>query len=109
MIKRNPTPFFVINENINAKKFAPYDIMPYLIDCYKDARKKKKQPKTFDEFKEFVNKSSLYMYWARCQYEIVLNSWPCGDHQKKIDVHWQINMNKDLITRVLMENVGVKL
>ena len=109
MIKRNPTPFFVINEDRNTKVFAPYDIMPYLIDCYKDARKKKKQPKTFVEFKEFVKKSSLYMYWARCQYEVVLSSWPCGDHQKKIDVHWQIKMNMDLVTRILMENVGVKL
>lgn len=108
MIKRNPTPFYVINEDINSREFKQYNVMPYFINCYKEARKKKKQPKTFDEFKEFVKSNSMYMYWSRCEWEILCSSWPCEDVKKKIDVHWQIKMNIDLVTRVLMENVGVK-
>lgn len=106
MKKRTITPFYVINENINAKEFEKYDVMPYLIRCYDEVKRKKTKPTTFDEFKEFVKDNSTYMYWARCQYEVVLQSWPCGNHDKKIDVHWQLMMNLDLVTRLLMENVG---
>ena len=109
MIKRNPTPFYVISYDINGKDFTPYNVMPYFINCYKNARRKKKQPKTFDEFKEFVKSKSMYMYWSRCQYEIVLTDWPSQTRGEKIDVHWQIMMNLDTVTRILMENVGFKL
>lgn len=106
MKKRTITPFYVINENINAKEFDKYDVMPYLISCYDEVKRKKTKPTTFDEFKEFVKDNSMYMYWSRCQYEVVLQSWPCGNNDKKIDVHWQLMMNLDLVTRLLMENVG---
>lgn len=109
MRKRIITPFYVINENINAKEFEKYDVMPYFINCYKEARKKKKQPKTFDEFKEFVKSNSMYMYWSRCQYEIVLTDWPSQSRSKKIDIHWQLMMNWDVVTSILIDNVGVKL
>ena len=107
MIKRKLIPFFVINEKINASIFEPYDVMPYLVECYKDAKKKKKQPQTVEEFEDFIKKNSMYMYWGRCQYEVVLKSWPCGDNEKKIDVHWQIMMNLSIVTEVLMKNVGL--
>lgn len=109
MIKRNPTPFYVINEDINSREFKKYNVMPYFINCYKEARKKKKQPKTFDEFKEFVKSNSMYMYWSRCQYEIVLTDWPSQTRSKKIDIHWQLMMNWDVVTSILIDNVGVKL
>lgn len=107
MIKRNIIPFFVINENVNSKSFEPYDVMPYLVNCYNDAKKRNEHPKTVDEFEDFIKNSSMYMYWSRCQYEVVLKSWPCGDHEKKIDVHWQIMMNLGIVTEVLMKNVGL--
>ena len=97
-------PFYVINESINAQKFAPYDVMPYFVRCYNDA-KKDKRPVIFDEFKKFVESNSMYMYWARCQYEVVVHSWPCGHIKQKIDVHWQIMMNIDVVVEILMRNV----
>lgn len=107
MIKRKLIPFFVINENVNSKTFEPYDVMPYFVECYKDAKKNKKHPVTVEDFEDFIKKESMYMYWSRCQYEVVLKSWPCGGHEKKIDVHWQIMMNLGIVTEVLMKNVGV--
>lgn len=110
MKKKSLTPFNVINYDVNRKEFIAYDVMPYLVSCYDEAKKKKRNvPKTFDEFKKFVEGNSMYMYWARCQYEVILCDWPCQKESKKIDVHWQLMMNLDLVTKVLMENVGVKL
>lgn len=97
-------PFNVITYNYNAKEFEAYNVMPYLIRCYKET-KKPNRPKTFDDFKKFVKTNSAYKYWARCQYEIVLSDWPSQQVEKKIDVHWQIMNNIDTVTSILMENV----
>lgn len=104
-MKKTIIPFNVINYEFNSKKFEPYDVMPYLIDCYKKVKRRKCCPKTFDEFKAFVKSESQYQFWSRCEYEIILSDWPSGNEQKKIDVYEQIMMNLDLVTDLLMKNV----
>lgn len=91
--------FNVIIYDINSNEFKPYDIMPYLVQAYKESKDK---PQTFSEFKEFVDRKSKYMFWSRCEYEIVLEDWPTSKVQKKIDIYWQIKMNLDVIARLLM-------
>lgn len=94
--------FNVIVEDINTRKFIPYNVIPYLIRCYNKAQEK---PKTFEEFKEFIRKESMYQWWSRCEYEIVLQSWPTSKNKQKIDVHWQVIMNIDRITEIVMDEV----
>lgn len=108
MIKKQHIPFYVINENVNAQKFEPYDVMPYLIECYKKVKRRKNHPTTFDEFKKFVKDESMYMYCSRCQWELLLVDFPCEKIKRKIDVHFQIMMNIDIVTKVLMHNVGAE-
>lgn len=48
----------------------------------------------------------MYMYWARCEYEIVLKSLIGFAEDTKVDIHWQILNNIDVITEILMKNVG---
>jgi hypothetical protein len=71
-LRKNIIPFKVINGNFNTSQFEGYDVMYYLINCYKDIRRKKRCPKTYDEFKKWVDANLRYMYWARSQYEIIL-------------------------------------
>ena len=94
--------FNVIIEDINTRKFIPYDVIPYLVDQYKKAKDK---PSTFLEFKEFIRKESMYQWWSRCEYEIVLQSWPTGKNEEKIDVYWQVMMNINISTDILMKEV----
>ena len=103
-MKKTIKPFNVISFEFNSDEFEAYDVMPYLVNCY-NKEKKDKRPTTFDEFKEFVKSKSMYMYWARCEYEIILLDWPSQKTRKKIDVHWQIMNNIDIVTNILMENV----
>lgn len=98
------TPFYVINEDVNAKEFKKYNVMPYFVNCYNET-KAKDRPKTFEEFKDFVECKSMRMYCCRCEYEIVLQSLIGFTEDKKIDVDWQVKMNIDLITELLMQNV----
>jgi hypothetical protein len=145
--KRNPTPFNVMVHGLNCKGVRSHDIMPYLMNCYAEAKKRKKwrpAPVTFDEFKQFVIDESHYMYWSRCEWEFLVGHWPFGSKKMiedlvkymrehlhanfdlddwkfnidicniitsdmdKIDVHWQIMQNIDIVTRVLMDNLGIK-
>ena len=120
--------FNVINFDFNNDKFIYYDIIPYLVHCYKEEKNK---PKTFEEFKEFIERKSLQQWWSRCEYEIILSPWPYTpspsesynkkgeddieawkDHWKehlnecqKIDVHYQVMMNLDIITALVMDSV----
>ena len=95
--------FNVITWDPNSKKFVPYDVIPYLVEQY---RKAKTKPQSFDEFKIFIAKESMYQWWSRCEYEIVLQSWPKGDIEKKIDVHQQVMMNIDIVAKILMEEIN---
>lgn len=106
MKKKTPIPFYVIIDDVNKQEFVKYDVMPYLNRCYDEA-KKDKRPKTFDEFKEFVISKSRYMYWHRCEYEICLVGWVSKTGTAKVDVCWQIENNLDLVTKLLMFNVGI--
>lgn len=120
--------FNVIIYDFNNKEFKPYDIIPHLIHCY---NKNSNKPKTFDEFKEFIKKESMYQWWSRCEYEIILGPWPYitspserydkkgeddveawKEHWKKhlkecekIDIYDQVMMNLDIITEIFMNCV----
>lgn len=95
--------FNVIIYNFNSKKFQPYDVMPYFINEYYETENK---PISFSEFRKFIEDKSHYRYWSRCEYEIVLQSWPKGDIEQKWDIHKQIMMNINIITKILIENVN---
>ena len=94
--------FNVIIEDVNRREFIPYNVIPYLVRQYKEAKNK---PITFEEFKIFIEQESKYQWWARCEYEVILKEWPTGQREEKIDVHWQVMMNIDIITEILMEEV----
>lgn len=101
-MKRKIKPFNVINFNFNSSMFEPYDVMPYFINEYKAVKTK---PETVKEFTEFVKSKSLYQFWGRCEYEVVLHDWPCDTVTHKMDVHEQLMMNLDIVVSILMENV----
>lgn len=105
--KKEHTPFYAIIDDVNKQEFVKYDVMPYLMQCYQED-KTQERPLSFSSFKEWVERKSLYMYWSRCEYEIVLKPWVSRTKEKKIDVHRQIMMNQDIVTRVLMENLGLR-
>ena len=94
--------FNVIIYDINRKKFKPYDVMGFFVNEYNEEENK---PKTFAEFKEFVERKSMWRFWSRCEYEIILSDWPPSGVEEKWDIHRQILMNIDIITEILMENV----
>ena len=98
--------FNVIIYNPSSSKFEKYNVIPYFINCYK--AQKKNKPITYEEMKTFVASRSMYQFWARCQYEIILSDWPCEKEKYKLDVHEQIMNNIDLITAIVINNLPKK-
>lgn len=97
-------PFNVIVQDINNKSFEPYDVMPYFLRVWKE--KKQNRPTSFEELKKWIKSESMYMFWSRCEWEVIIGGWPNTETQEKWDVHKQIMMNFDLFVRIFAENVN---
>ena len=80
--------FNVLWLNFSTKKVEYYDVLPYFRDCWKDKcyKDEVKVIKSFDQLKDWIIGKSRYMYWARCQYEFLIASWPFGGKQLKDDM-----------------------
>ena len=62
---------------------------------------------------EWIESTSRYMFWARCQYEFLMAPWPYKEDtlikdMYKIDVHEQIMNNIDVITNILYEEFKIE-
>ena len=60
---------------------------------------------TLEEFKEKVESSTMYYYWCKCEWEILIAPW-VGDFDKesvKIDVYKQLEMNWNHYIKYLWE------
>ena len=86
-------------------KFKDFDIIPYFIRHYKNAKHK---PKTKKEFNKFIDDWAKYEFWARCEYEVILSDYPRQEVSEKIDVYQQIKINIDVITMIVMNELKKK-
>lgn len=99
----NSGKFNVIIFDSNSKKFKSFDVIPCLIQEFLE--EKIHTFKTFNDYKDFVIKTSRYKFWAKCEYEIILSDWPKNSTELKIDVYNQIMLNINVITKIFIEEV----
>lgn len=106
-MKRKIEPYYVIVWNFNKDQIDKYNIMDYLIECYKETKKSKKliTPQTFEECKKFILDKSIYMFWSRCEYECIVHGFSFKKNKYKLDVYQQIEMNIDVITKHFMNQI----
>jgi len=109
--------FYVLTWDFNKDNIEHYDVLPYFRDRLEERIEKNekdedeyfKVPKSFDEFKKFVEDESLYQFWSRCEYEMIVHGWPVRRNDYKIDVHEQIMMNIDVISGILFDEYWDKI
>lgn len=67
---------------------------------------KKKHKDDREAFAEDVRISLRYFFWAKCEWEIILDHWPSkeGFEDKKVDVFDQINLNWERFIDYIWEN-----
>ena len=124
MKKKENKKFNVLTWDFNGDKLEHYDVLPYFRQEYQERKKKAKGkriqkilaenpdmkkyygvPANRDEMRKFIEGESLYMFWARCEWEMIVHGWPVRKNDYKLDVHEQVMMNIDTITDILWEEV----
>ena len=94
--------FNVIWFNHTLNKFEKYNIIPSLINRYNEQKELNKNS-SFEEIKKFILSESLYRWWSKSEYEIILANWPTQKYEQKIDIYQQIKMNIDIITEIFID------
>ena len=99
------TVFNVLNWDFNHDRLEYYDILPYFRNAFEGEKKyqKSKKHKTREELKTWINDTARYMFWARCEYEMICHGWPVQKNDYKLDIYEQIKMNLDIITDILFK------
>ena len=62
-----------------------YDILPYFRSEWKQENLKNITDK--EDFKQWVIGTSQYQFWARCEYEFLMASWPFGSYKINQDLN----------------------
>lgn len=101
--ENNSGKFNVIIFDSNSKNFKSFDIIPYLIKEFLE--EEIHAFKTFNDYKDFIIKTSRYKFWSKCEYEIILSDWPKNGSELKIDVYNQIMLNINVVTKIFIEEV----
>lgn len=87
----------------NIKAFNIFDHWKFWDDCVTNAKKNKDDK---DSFAERLIRDLQYYFWSKCEWEIVLTSWPERKdfNNKKIDVYDQVCLNMEKFIDYVWEN-----
>ena len=100
--------FKVLLWNITRDEHEFYDVLPYFqreLSSLLKKRRIRKKDITMEWLKDFVKKEAKYMFWSRCEYEIIVAGWPKHKNEEKLDAYDQIEANLDSVTLLLYENI----
>lgn len=48
-----------------------------------------------------------YYFWCKCEYEVVIQSWPSGKSEKKIDIFEQLHANWPVFRSIVFKEIGL--
>lgn len=85
-------------DDFNRKRIEEYDIFEHH-GFAEDVRKAYRKHHTdFDAFSEKVRGSLFYYYRSKCEWEVIVSSWPQSDcvPERKVDVYEQVMLNWDV-------------
>lgn len=86
--------WYVYLEDVNNKKIIKYNIFNHY-SFRQDLKDIIKKIKNKDEFSEKMKRSTMYYFWSKCEYEILITTWLGRKDFKgeKIDVYDQLQLN----------------
>lgn len=105
--------WFVYYENVNTKEIEQFDIFRHA-SFNKDIQKLKKKKLSLEEFDKELDRKSMYYFWSKSEYEVIITSWPAYiDREEYIRITNEITdiKNKDKIFKVvnISPTVGTKV
>ena len=103
--------FNVLNYSGFKNEIEHYDVLPYFRTQWESKSLKAKEVKSKSDLKQWIESASRYMYWARCQYEFLMASWPFGSKNMHDEVKEFFKTPKDLedySTRIDFDNIIIR-
>lgn len=88
----------VLVEDSNGRRIEDYDIFEHHSFAGDVGRAYKKHRTDFDAFAEKVRGSLFYWFCSKCEWEVIVSSWPSSDRvpERKVDVYEQVMLNWDV-------------
>lgn len=102
--------FNVLEFDVNSRKTKPYDVLPYFRNSWaskynKEEKDEIKKTRSKELFKEYIRTEAHYQFWARCEYEILVASWPFGSYRLTQDMKDFLKNNPDLDLDNISKNI----
>ena len=98
--------FVEINNEIKTMNI--FHLSTRFTEGFERALKNYKKHKDFDSFVKDVKTALMCAYWAKSEYEVVINHWIGRAEGRKIDVYEQVNINWDRFVEYLELKIKVK-
>lgn len=58
-----------------------------------------------DYLSAILKRKCQYHFWSKCEYEVVVQTWPSGKHSRKIDVYAQLLANWDVFCKIALKEI----
>ena len=105
--------YYVFRRDFNRNRLEQLNIFSYVTPEKIKQGIDERQITNRKDFKNFLKTEFMYYFWAKCEHEVIVNSFPyledekVGDNGIKIDVWYQIEPNLDLIVDYVIEKLGL--
>ena len=72
-----------------------------------DIEKMRKNKITSVDFKDRLKQVLMYYFWAKCEYEVIVSSFPPDEKSKdeKVDIYSQVMLNFDIFCDYVYSNI----
>ena len=107
--KASPEPVWnVFLEDFNGKNIVIYNVFHnYTFDeQLKKEFRRYVRHKDLEKLKTEIKSWAMYCFWSKCEYEIILTSFPEKKDfkEKKVDVYQQLMLNWDSFVEYILKN-----
>ena len=96
----------VVVHDFNSGEFVPFNVLSHgrLIPAIKKIFKNVGEDRK--KFDEELKNECMYNFWSKCEYEIVLSSWPPSERfeNEKVDVYDQLRLNWQVFSDYVWNN-----
>jgi len=109
MLIENQKPVWnVYIEDYNKREIKVFNVFnhyTFFENCKKEFRRYSRH-KDIEKLEHEIKGWAMYCFWSKCEYEIILTSWPEKKDFKdmKIDIYDQLNLNWDSFFKYVMEH-----
>lgn len=113
--------FYVMYKDFNTGEIKQHNVLYRLRKAIFSGRKLSKDFTLFDEkcnkipittkdqFREFIDRYFMYHYWAKCEWEFIVSSWPNNNKEVKVDAYSILRPNIPVIAELLWPEVESKI